>query len=171
MVKRLPTMREIWAQSLGREDLLEKEMATHSSILAWKISWMEEPGKLQSMGLQRVGHNWETSLSHFLILFFFNRLYFSEQISLHNKTEQKIEFSSMLCPYTRSFPTVNTLQFYGTFITVDEPMMAYCYHSQCTSRYLLMWLHHILNTSWGTVFTWGNTALHCTWWQVQNKDP
>ena len=57
MVKRLPTMREIWVQSLGREDLLEKEMATHSSILAWKISWMEEPGKLQSMGLQRVGHN------------------------------------------------------------------------------------------------------------------
>ena len=57
MVKRLPTMREIWVQSLGREDLLEKEMATQSSILAWKISWMEEPGKLQSMGLQRVGHN------------------------------------------------------------------------------------------------------------------
>ena len=56
-VKRLPTMRETWVQSLGREDLLEKEMATHSSILAWKIPWMEEPGKLQSMGLQRVGHN------------------------------------------------------------------------------------------------------------------
>ena len=56
-VKRLPTKRETWVQSLGREDLLEKEMATHSSILAWKIPWMEEPGKLQSMGLQRVGHN------------------------------------------------------------------------------------------------------------------
>ena len=56
-VKRLPTMREIWVQSLGREDLLEKEMATHSSILAWKIPWMEEPGRLQSMGSQRVGHD------------------------------------------------------------------------------------------------------------------
>ena len=56
-VKRLPTMRETWVQSLGREDLLEKEMAIHSSILAWKIPWMEEPGRLQSMGLQRVGHD------------------------------------------------------------------------------------------------------------------
>ena len=56
-VKRLPTMREIQVQSLGREDLLEKEMATHSSILAWKIPWMEEPGRLQSMGLQRGGHD------------------------------------------------------------------------------------------------------------------
>ena len=63
MVKRLPTMQETRVLSLGREDPLEKEMATHSSILAWRISWMEEPGGLQSMGLQRVGHDWETSLS------------------------------------------------------------------------------------------------------------
>ena len=49
MVKRLPTIRETWVQSLGWEDLLEKEMATHSSILAWKIPWTEEPGRLQSM--------------------------------------------------------------------------------------------------------------------------
>ena len=48
-IKRLPTMREIQVQSLGQEDLLEKEMATHSSIHAWKIPWMEEPGRLQSM--------------------------------------------------------------------------------------------------------------------------
>ena len=52
MVKRLPIMRETWVQSLGREDLLEKEMATHSSIIAWKIPWTEKPGRLQSMGLQ-----------------------------------------------------------------------------------------------------------------------
>ena len=57
MVKRLPTMQETWVQSLGQEDLLEKEMVTYSSILAWKIPWTEEPGKLQSMGLQKVGHN------------------------------------------------------------------------------------------------------------------
>ena len=50
MVKHLPTMQETWVQSLGWEDLLEKEMATHSSILAWKIPWMEEFGRLQSMG-------------------------------------------------------------------------------------------------------------------------
>ena len=56
-IKRLPTTQETRAQSLGREDLLEKEMATHSSIVAQKISWMEEPGGLQSMGSHRVGHN------------------------------------------------------------------------------------------------------------------
>ena len=55
--KNPPTMQETWAQSLGEEDLLEKEMATHSSILAWKIPWMEEPGRLKSMGSQRVGHD------------------------------------------------------------------------------------------------------------------
>ena len=55
MVKRLPTIWETRVQSLVWEDLLEKEMATHSSILAWKIPWMEEPGGLQSMGSQRVG--------------------------------------------------------------------------------------------------------------------
>ena len=52
MVKCLPTMQETQVQSLGREDLLEKETATHSSILAWKIPWTEEPDRLQSMGLQ-----------------------------------------------------------------------------------------------------------------------
>ena len=56
-VKHLPTMPETWVQSLGQEDLLEKEMATHSSILAWKIPWTEKPGSLQSMGSQRVGHD------------------------------------------------------------------------------------------------------------------
>ena len=56
-VKRLPAMRETWVQSLGWEDPLEKEMATHSSTLAWKTPWMEKPDMLQSMGLQRVGHD------------------------------------------------------------------------------------------------------------------
>ena len=57
MVKRLPITQEIRVQSLGREDPLEKEMATHSSTLAWKIPWAEEPGGLQSMGSQRVGRD------------------------------------------------------------------------------------------------------------------
>ena len=56
-VKRLPTMQETRVQSLSWDDLLEKEIATHSSILAWKIPWTEEPDRLQSMGSQRVGHN------------------------------------------------------------------------------------------------------------------
>ena len=56
-VKRLSTMWETWVQSLGWEDLLEKEMAVHSSTIAWKIQWTEEPGRLSSMWLQRVRHD------------------------------------------------------------------------------------------------------------------
>ena len=55
-------MWETWAQSLGQEDPLEKEMATHPSILAWRVPWTEEPGGLQSMDPQRIGHDWATSL-------------------------------------------------------------------------------------------------------------
>ena len=57
MVKNLPAIQETQVQSLGREDALEKEMTTHSSILTWRIPWAEEPGELQSMGMQRVGHD------------------------------------------------------------------------------------------------------------------
>ena len=57
MVKYLPAVQEMQVRSLGREDPLEKRMATHSSILAWRILWTEEPGGLQSVGLQRVGHD------------------------------------------------------------------------------------------------------------------
>ena len=56
-LKRLPAMWENWVQSLDQEDPLEKELATHSSILAWRIPWTEKPGGLQSTGLQRVGHD------------------------------------------------------------------------------------------------------------------
>ena len=59
-VKCLPTMLEAWVRSLGREDPLEKEIATHSSTPAWKIPWTEESGRLQPMGLQRVGHDCAT---------------------------------------------------------------------------------------------------------------
>ena len=57
MVKNIPAIQETWVQFLGQEDPLEKGMATHSSILAWRIPWTEEPGGLQSMGLRRVRHN------------------------------------------------------------------------------------------------------------------
>ena len=57
MVKSLPTMWETWVRSLGQEDPLEKEMAIHSSLLAWRVSWTEEPGGLKSMGSQTVGHD------------------------------------------------------------------------------------------------------------------
>ena len=61
-VKNLPATRETWVQSLGQEDPLKKEMATHSSILAWRIPWTEEPGGVQSMRSQRVGHDRATEL-------------------------------------------------------------------------------------------------------------
>ena len=61
-IKRLPAMQETQVQPLGWEDSLEKEIATHSSILAWRIPWTEEPGRLQSTGSQRVGHDSATSL-------------------------------------------------------------------------------------------------------------
>ena len=66
MVKNLPAMQETQVQSLGWEDLLEKEMATRSSILAWKIPWTEEPGGLPSMGSQRVRHNLVTQQQQYI---------------------------------------------------------------------------------------------------------
>ena len=75
MVKHLPTMQEAWVQSLGQEDLVEKEMTTHSSILAWKILWTEEPGRLQSTGLQRVRNDWVTARSLQYLFFFFLIIY------------------------------------------------------------------------------------------------
>ena len=67
-LKRLSPMRETWVQSLGQEDPLEKEMAIHSSILAWRIPWTEKPSRLQSMGPQRIGHDWATSPSPLLLV-------------------------------------------------------------------------------------------------------
>ena len=55
-VNNLPAMQEMWVQSLGQEDPMEKGMATHSNVLAWRTLWTDEPGRLQSMGSQRVGH-------------------------------------------------------------------------------------------------------------------
>ena len=69
MVKNLPAMQEMWVQSLGQEDSLEKEVATHSSILAWKTPWTEEPDRLQSMGSQKVGHDLATKHQNCLELF------------------------------------------------------------------------------------------------------
>ena len=66
IVKNMPSIQEIWVQSLGWEDPLEKEMATHSSSLAWRVLWTEEPGRLQSTGLQRVVDDWVTNT--FIIL-------------------------------------------------------------------------------------------------------
>ena len=96
-LKRLPTMRETRVQSLGWEDPLEKEMATHSSILAWRISWMEEPGRLQSMGSQRVGHDSDFTLLHFTYDNIHVSMLFSQIIpSLSSLTESnRLFYTSM----------------------------------------------------------------------------
>ena len=64
MAQTVKNLQEVKVQSLGQEDCLEKGMATHSSILAWRIPWTEEPGRLQSIRRQRVGHDWTTKNTH-----------------------------------------------------------------------------------------------------------
>ena len=91
MVKHLPTMRETWVQSLDREDPLEKEMATHSSILAWRIPWTEELGTLQSMGLQS-----RTQLSNFTSL------------SLCHVLGYVILLSFVPCPFPSCFTSISS---------------------------------------------------------------
>ena len=89
MLKHLPAMWETRVWFLGREDSLEKEMAIHSSTLAWKIPWTEEPDRLQSMGSQRVGHDWATSLASHLIQ--------SKRSTWHSKPRR---FYSRTAPFT-----------------------------------------------------------------------
>ena len=82
MVKNLPAVQETRVRSLGQEDPLEKEMATHSSILAWKVPWTEEPGGLQSMGSQIAGHDWATNTcTYTLVVFLLKQSDFNPRLS------------------------------------------------------------------------------------------
>ena len=87
MVKNPPAMQETWIQSLGPEDPLEKGMATHSSVLAWRIPWTEEPHQLQSMDLQRVGHYWAAEHTHSPL----NTTRFRENVTDHCKLYSAVE--------------------------------------------------------------------------------
>jgi len=69
MVKNLPAMQKIWVQSLGQEESLDKEMATHASILAWRIPWTEEPGELQSMGVTKSRYDWVNNSTILIFLY------------------------------------------------------------------------------------------------------
>ena len=89
MVKRLPIMWETQVQSLCREDPLEKEMATHCSTLAWKIPWTKEPGGLQSLGSQRVGHDWATTF-HFIHVKIKPEVYKQEKYIPWNSMSEKL---------------------------------------------------------------------------------
>ena len=102
MVKHLLTMWRTWVWSLGQEDPLEKEMATHSSTLAWEISWTEEPGRLQSMGSQRVRHDWVTKLS----LSYAQWVQFSLSVMSDSLPPHGLQPTRLLCPW--DFPGKST---------------------------------------------------------------
>ena len=102
-VRNLPTMQKTQVWSLGQEDLLEKRMATHSSILAWKIPWTEEPGRLQSMRLQRVRHDWATSTHTHTHERFIPQL-LSPPWRSGSGAESSYLFSSHLVPLVNSIP-------------------------------------------------------------------
>ena len=92
--RNLPAKWETWVQSLGQENPLEKEMATHSNILAWTISWTEEPGGLQSMGLERVGDDWATKFLSIPVLssLYFVLLFFIESFDLQSYSVNHFNF-------------------------------------------------------------------------------
>ena len=96
MVKNLPAMQEIWVRSLGWEVLLEKEMATYSSILPWRIPWREEPGELQVTESQRVRHFWGTNTYTFFLF-----LFKSTSISIREGIGNPLQYSSLENPMER----------------------------------------------------------------------
>ena len=110
-------MWETWVRSLGREDPMEKEMTTYSSILAWKIPWMEELGRLQSMGLQRVRHDWTASLSLYTFTEVLRRLwkhYFLQHSSnIRCKTKKCI---AMSCPQRRVGDLIKTISYFLMYL-------------------------------------------------------
>ena len=108
MVKHLSTMRETWLPSLGQEDPLEKETAIRSSTIAWKILWTEEPGRLQSLGSQRVGHDWATSLSPPLMA---SSLWLDPQVSWP-VTFNSALLSPSLCSNSLPWPGVHSVALY-----------------------------------------------------------
>ena len=128
LVKNLPAMWETWVRSLSWEDPLEKEMATPSRILAWKIPWVEEPGVLQSMGLQRVGHNWATSL--YTWFYPVHADSFSPDISqLHVELKGWVMITNSQCPDSRYCQT-STLTRWDTrsFLQIFSLFMKYSTH-------------------------------------------
>ena len=102
MVNSLPAMQETQVRVLGLEGPLEKEMATHSRILAWKTPWVEEPGGLQPIVLQRVGHDWVTSLTHSLIV------YYQEKVFINAKS---LKAGNRFSVQNTEFPWGNILEY------------------------------------------------------------
>ena len=114
-VKNSPAMLETWVWSLGQEDPLEKEMATHSSMLVWRIPWTEEPGGLQSMGSQRVGHDWATSLH-------FTSIGASGTLGVHKilSSSLSVAAAKMLFAFSVLFFPVCTVEFSRSYMILQQ---------------------------------------------------
>ena len=109
----LPAMWETWVRSLSREDPLEKEMATHSSILAWRIPWTEEPGGLSSTGSQRVGHDWATSFIFIFIQDHHSSLIFESLYRSHSNLE--LCCRTLVCKWTSGWLPLHLLSMIPQF--------------------------------------------------------
>ena len=143
MVKRLTTMRETWVPSLGWEDLLEKEMAIHSSTIAWKIPWTEEPGRLQSMRSQSVGHDWATSLS---LSVYSCHLFLISYASVSSLLFLSFIIPTLACTirlitpvFLKRYLVFPILSFSSILCTV--PVRSPCYLSLVLSRTLFSWIY------------------------------
>ena len=107
-VKNPPAVQEIWVWSLGQEDALKEGMATHSSILAWRLPWTEEPGRLQSIGSQRAGHNWSNLACTLYVYTEFSRSTYACVISTHGKRlllQMALQLPSSQC----YFPSITAI--------------------------------------------------------------
>ena len=124
-------MWETWVRSPGWEDPLEKEMATHSSTLAWRIPWTEEPGELQSMGSQRVGHDWATSLTQTVdYRFVIYSFYYFEACSLYTHFIEIFFYHNWLLNFVKCFflhllkgHMIFTLHFINVIYHIDLQML------------------------------------------------
>ena len=165
-VKNLPAVQETRVQSLGWEDPLEKEMATHSSILAWKISWTEESGGLQSMGLQSVGHDWATNtylhnsvkqLSFNLKIIFFAYFTFLNEMSVLGGGEEPGRPRASSCTWELTWVTG------GRVCNLDWPCIESFFQGSVLQRHKLLlwggrwWVHMPCTKNWAL----GDMFLKC----------
>ena len=158
-VKNLPAVQETRVQSLGWEDPLEKGMATHSHIFAWKILWIEEPGRLQSMGSWRVGHNLATNTCFyakvFLFLLFFNIPFFKGLFALlyNKKSRCRWAWGSLSWRFSGLFHSLRTgaslLSFSLRIVENYLPQTAWTLGSRCHG-----WASTVLTKHWGSGDTW-----------------
>ena len=163
MVNNLPAMRETWVLSLGREDPLEKGLAIHSSILAWRISWTEEPGRLQSMELQRVGHDWVTNTFTFNYVFKTHNY----KCKIHWKPTHQKPSNLMtnshnyweFCQYSFrcDFPPVIVLAFplWVLFIQPAGMSILHVSHFRCLAFFFLFFICSVVNF----VIHWNEIAM------------